>query len=119
MKHILLLAALLFSLLTYSQSYEIGASEAMGFAYRVDGTVDFTDTLMSLHLKTKEKDTKADFDITNIRNGITYVTDGTQTFQVTISEISGKRKGYKYSLIMGFKELQGAPVLYYANPINN
>lgn len=96
-----------------AQQYEIGAMEAMGFAAKMEGRVEFREIMMFLELETKKGTTKADFDIVNERNGLTYVSDGTETFTVQILERDGKKKGYKFNHTMTFFHPNGQFVLYY------
>lgn len=117
MKLLFIISAILASTLIHAQKYEIGAMDVNGFAMKIAGVIELTDTMMFLELDTKKGVTNADFDITNERNGMTYVSDGTQTYMVQVLERKGKRKGFKHLYIMNFKHPTGEIIVYYLNPL--
>ena len=117
MKRLLIIAVILFSTTVFSQKYEIGASEAMGFAYKLKGSLEITKNMMFMELDSKHNHKSLNFDIINERNGITYVSDGTETFNTSIIERKGKRKGFKYTHIMNFVHPSGQLVIYYIKPL--
>ena len=88
-----------------------------GFTMKMKGTIELTDTMLLLELDTKKGVTNADFDIINQRNGITYVTDGTETFNTSIIENKGRKKGFKHSHVMNFVHPRGQHIIYYINPL--
>lgn len=117
MKKLFTITALFLSITIYSQKYEVGAMEAMGFAYKMPGTIELTDSMMFIDLENKEGVTNTDFDIINERNGFIYVSDGVETYKIQFIDRGGRRKGYKYSKTMSFIHPNGQMVLYYINPL--
>ncbi|MGN7513673.1 MAG: hypothetical protein ACTHOM_04810 [Allomuricauda sp.] len=115
MKTLFTIIALFLSLTIYSQKYEIGAMTVMGFTTKMKGTIELTDNMMLLELETKKGITNADYDIINERNGITYVSDGTETFNTSIIENKGRKKGFKHTYVMNFVHPTGQHIIYYIN----
>lgn len=102
----------------YSQNYEIGAMLIKGVTIKMGGDVSFRDGLVYIHYLTDAGDETTDYDIINVRNGITYVSDGTETYEIRIAQKDGKKKGFKHSHIMTFVQPSKEVYLYYVNKLN-
>ena len=102
MRKPILIILVIIGLNLHAQKFKYNAMMAQGLTVKTEGTIEITDSLLIITSNYKSETTTNDYDIINIRNNITYVTDGVSTHHFNIVSSPGKRKGKKYDKVFYF-----------------
>tara|TARA_R110001632_G_scaffold206130_1_gene330013 strand:- start:310 stop:663 length:354 start_codon:yes stop_codon:yes gene_type:complete len=112
MKIALLIIGLLLSTLTFSQNYNVGAVGFGATTAKLSGIISITDSSYTF----AANEQLVTLDVKKKANTIVYVTDGVVTGSITITPYSGKVKGFKYNILIGYIMNINVPqnsVIYY------
>lgn len=100
MKKLTLLFLLIITFTASAQKYKYHAMTSEGVTVKAEGFIEVTDSLLVITNNYNGNITKNDYDIINIRNNKTYISDGIETHFYRIENKPGKKKGKPYSSVL-------------------
>jgi hypothetical protein len=116
MKKILLVLLFFVSVLSYSQTYKIGAGFVNPTAFKVDGTITISEKKVIFEINNKGKVTTNEYELVKNVNNTIYFTDGVMTHYLNFLNENGKKKGFEYDIIVIYnfdKRQSDVQMMYY------
>ena len=116
MKKLLFVLFVLSSVLSYSQSYKIGAGFVNPTFFKVDGILKITDKKVVFEINNKGKITTNEYEVVKNVNNTVYFTDGVMTHYLNFIDEKGKKKGFEYDIVVVYnfdKKQSDIQLMYY------